>query len=89
MVFQWRFQWDNKQAMTKITIRELQIHNHYIRMILTFQLRRKFHKYRVLTTPILFCIFKIFNYRGTTTNLSRNPPYHIKDAVDFEPLYPP
>ena len=27
--------------------------------------------------------------RGTNAVLMRNPPYHIKDASDFEPLYPP
>ena len=26
---------------------------------------------------------------GTTALISRNPPFHLKDAVDFEPLYPP
>lgn len=26
---------------------------------------------------------------GTTSVLMRNPPNHIKNAGDFEPLYPP
>jgi hypothetical protein len=26
---------------------------------------------------------------GTVHTLMRNPPVHIKDASDFEPLYPP
>lgn len=26
---------------------------------------------------------------GTTCVLMKNPPLHIKDAGDFEPLYPP
>ena len=29
------------------------------------------------------------NDRGTTSLLMRNPPNHIKNAGDFEPLYPP
>ncbi len=29
------------------------------------------------------------DFRGTSFQLSKYPPYHIKDAVDFEPLYPP
>lgn len=26
---------------------------------------------------------------GTTVKLMKNPPYHIKDSFDFEPMYPP
>lgn len=26
---------------------------------------------------------------GTTIKHIKNPPYHIKDSLDFEPLYPP
>ena len=29
------------------------------------------------------------SYRGTTCTLLKNPPVHLKDAGDFEPLYPP
>ena len=26
---------------------------------------------------------------GTTVKHMKNPPYHIKESFDFEPLYPP
>lgn len=26
---------------------------------------------------------------GTTVKHIKNPPYHIKESFDFEPLYPP
>lgn len=26
---------------------------------------------------------------GTTVKHMKNPPYHLKDSYDFEPLYPP
>jgi hypothetical protein len=26
---------------------------------------------------------------GTTVKHMKNPPYHIKDSFDFEPMYPP
>jgi len=26
---------------------------------------------------------------GTTVKLMKNPPFHVKDSFDFEPLYPP
>ena len=28
-------------------------------------------------------------YSGTSAVFMKTPPYHLKDAVDFEPLYPP
>lgn len=26
---------------------------------------------------------------GTTVKHMKNPPYHVKDSFDFEPLFPP
>ena len=26
---------------------------------------------------------------GTTVKHMKNPPYHVKESFDFEPLYPP
>ena len=49
-------------------------------------------RYQVKQTPTLL-LKRTFIYNnpnsGTNAVLMRNPPYHIKDASDFEPLFPP
>lgn len=71
-----KYQWDKETATHKIHSK-LQTHYLNSKMIHIFLLKRK----KFLASLILD--------RGTTTVLTRNPPYHLKDAVDFEPLYPP